>query len=365
MPSLLVVQALDRPGTAELALLRAAPGLSERGWRITVTGPEGLRPAEAPDEVTWRALPVGGPGCGGALTAVRAFGQARALAEAHDVVYLNGAVPARHLPALRGLRGVRSVLHVHERVARPPAFWGAADLLLASSAASAAPLRSRLARPVLATGLPVVPDPPVVSAPWSADGRPIVGFVGRIDPRQGPLDLVAAAESIRTAVPEVRIVVVGDDRHGSDPAYARLLDRRARAAHVERWGWQGDAAGLLRHLDVVVVPSRSEPFGLIAAEALAVGVPVVAAAVGGLVDVVRDGVTGHLVAPGDPKALAHGVVWALRERPLLGDACREAAARWALPAWTDQLDRLLRTDDPAAAVAAAGPPAAVASTPHR
>lgn len=363
MPSLLVVHAVDRPETAELALLRAAPGLSERGWRITMTGPEGQRPTEAPAEVTWRALPVGGPGRARALAAVRAFGQARALAEAHDVVYLNGAVPARHLPALRGLGGVRCVLHVHEQVAHPPSFWGAADLLLASSAAAAAPLRARFGQPVLATGLPVDPDPPAVAAPWSADGRPVVGFVGRIDPRQAPLDLVAAAESIRAAVPEARIVIVGDDHRGTDAAYARLLDRRARAAHVERWGWPGDAAGLLRHLDVVVVPSRSEPFGLVAAEALAVGVPVVAAAVGGLVDVVRDGVTGHLFAPGDPKALAHGVVWALRERPLLGEACREASARWALPAWTARLDRLLRTDDPAAVVAA-GPPVAAATTPH-
>jgi glycosyltransferase involved in cell wall biosynthesis len=76
---------------------------------------------------------------------------------------------------------------------------------------------------------------------------------------------------------------------------------------VERVGWVDGAAGLMRHLAVLVLPSRQEPFGTVLAEAMAVGTPVVATDVGGLAEVVDDGVTGALVAPGDPAALARAL----------------------------------------------------------
>ncbi|WP_320670227.1 glycosyltransferase [Patulibacter defluvii] len=349
MRSLLVVHAVDRPGGAELALLRAAPLLAERGWRMTMTGPTGRRPAEAPDDVVWRQQPVGGLGRGQGLGAVLAFRAFRALAAQHDVVYLNGTVPARLLPALQppGGRGggriaARTAIHVHDMTRRVPRFWGGADVLLADSRACAHPVGQRLGRDVVVTGCPVDLDPPAVAAPWTVDDRPVIAFVGRIEPRKGPLDLIAAAEGIRVAVPRARIVIVGEDSYDADPHHARLVDRRADAAGVERWPWQTGGPGLLRHVDVLVVPSHREPFGTIAAEAQAVGVPVVASAVDGLVEVVQDGVTGRLVPPGDPAALAHGAVWALRERTLLADGCRQAARAWALDAFADRVDAALR-----------------------
>lgn len=375
MRSLLVVHAVDRPGGAELALLRAAPLLAERGWRMTMTGPSGRRPAEAPDEVVWRQQPVGGLGRGQGLAAVLAFRTFRTLAAQHDVVYLNGTVPARLLPALHppggrggGRMAARTAVHVHDMVRRVPRFWGAADVLLADSRACAHPVAHRLGRDLVVTGCPVDLDPPPADPPWTADDRPVIAFVGRIEPRKGPLDLIAAAEGIRVAVPRSRIVVVGEDPYDADPHHARLVDRRADAAGVERWPWQTSGPGLLRHVDVLVVPSHREPFGTIAAEAQAVGVPVVASAVDGLVEVVQDGVTGRLVPPGDPAALAHGVVWALRERALLADACREAARAWALDAFADRVDGALRgrpsspAGGPAATAAASAPADDGAST---
>jgi len=380
MPSLLVVHAVDQPGGAELALLRAAPLLVERGWRITMTGPTGRRPAAAPEDVLWRQQAVGGLGRGRGAAALLAYAAFRSLAGQFDVAYLNGTVPARLLPALgdgrvagaavRGLRArsgldpsagaplsVRTVLHVHDMVARVPRFWGAADALLADSGACAAPVAAGLGREVAVTGCPVDLDPPRVAPPWTPDGRPVVAFVGRIEPRKGPLDLVTAAEAVRVVVPDARVVVVGDDTYGADPRYARMVDRRAEAARVERWPWQASGPGLLRHVDVLVVPSDREPFGTIAAEALAVGVPVVAGAVDGLVEVVRDGVTGRLVPPHDPLALAHGIIWALQNGPLLREDCLEAARRWSLRAVTDRIEAAL-TGAPALAVPPAGPPGA-------
>jgi len=366
MRSLLVVHAVDRPGGAEMALLRAAPLLAAHGWRITMTGPGGRRPPEAPSEVVWRRQPVGGLGRGQGLGALLGYRGFRALAAEHDVVYLNGTVPARLVPALRppGSRAQRIpsrlAVHLHDMVERVPRFWDAADVLLADSRACAAPVAARLGREVAVTGCPVDLDPPHAPPPWTPDGRPVVAFVGRIEPRKGPLDLIAAADEVRAAVPRARILVIGDDPYDSDPAHALLVDRRAKAAGVERWPWQRQGPSLLRHVDVLAVPSRREPFGTVAAEALAVGVPVVASAVDGLTEVVDDGRTGRLVPPGDPASLAHGIVWALRERVLLGDACRAAAGRWSVEQVADRIDAALRDGAPRAATPAAGRDAATA-----
>jgi glycosyltransferase involved in cell wall biosynthesis len=384
MRSLLVVHAVDGPGDPELALVHVAPLLLERGWRITMTGPTGRRPAEAPDGVAWRRQTVGGPGPRGALAALAAFGPFRALAAGHDVVLLNGAVPARLLGALRGtsvvsaaavradrLRRpadreprsgpppVRTVLLAHGPVGRVPAAWGHADALLADTRAAARAVGAALGREVVATGRPVDPDPVVVDPPWRRDARPVVAFVGDVEPRTAALDLVAAAERVRESVPHARIVVVGDEPPGADRGYGRLLDRRADAARVERWGRPASAAGLLRHVDVLVVPGHPGSFGTIAAQALALGVPVVASAVDGLVEVVRDGVCGRLVPLADPGALAHGVVWALRNAPMLAADCRAAATPWAPGAFADRLEAALRPVPPDASAAADGPPASV------
>src|SRR5581483_5753810 len=119
---------------------------------------------------------------------------------------------------------------------------GGADLVLADSAALAralAPLRAE------AVYGPVDPDPPPADAPWPAGNGPVVGFVGRNEPRKGPLDLARAAPAIRGA----RVVIIGEDPYGSDPGYTAQVDR---APGIERYGWVENAPGLMRHLDVLV-----------------------------------------------------------------------------------------------------------------
>ncbi|WP_210491557.1 glycosyltransferase family 4 protein [Patulibacter sp. SYSU D01012] len=382
MPSLLVVHAVDRPGDAERALLRAAPALVDRGWRITMTGPSGRRPPEAPDGVAWRRLGVGGPpGVRGAASAPLAFAEARALAAEHDVVLLDGPVAARLLPALRGAglaaasalvgdrlrrrpapgRPPRTVLRIAETPARAPRGWAAADALVADSAATATAVGRAVGRDVRAVGRPVLLEPPPVVAPWAADERPVVGFVGPLEPRTAPLDLVAAADRVRDQVPRARIVFVGEHGGSATPRQARLLARRATAAGLDRWAGPADAPGLLRHLDVLVCPARAEAFPTRAAQAQALGVPVVATAVGGHLDVVDDGTTGRLVPPADPDSLAHGIVWALRNGPFLVDACRRSGRRFAVDAVADRLHVVLDPAsgrDSAPAGAAADAPAA-------
>ncbi len=330
----LAVAPVDHPGGAEIGLLRLAARLRDRGWALTVTTPGHgpLRDAILAAGHGWHALPLGGLARGAGARAVGSWPRVRRLARSFDVVYLNGTTCGRLLPALRG---VRTVLHPHDLVTRVPRMWRGASLVLVPSAAVADRLGGLRAHVV---GCPVEPDPITVAPPWGGtrNGRPIVGFVGRVEPRKGPLDLVRAAPTITAA--GARVVIVGDDPYGSDPAYLAAVKG---AAGVEHHGWIDGAAGLMGALDVLVAPSREEPFGTVLAEAMAVGTPVVATRVGGLAEVVDDGVTGRLVAPGDPEALAEAVLEVLEHREEMGAAARARAARWHADAYADRVAALL------------------------
>ena len=327
---ILAVCAVAHPGGAEIGLLRLAKRLLARGHVLTLATPAAGPLDDAGLPVVRLAL--GGLDRGAGARAAASFPRVRKLAAAHDLVYLNGTVSGRLLP---GLTGRRTILHVHDIVDRVPRFWSRADAVLADSGAVADRLPGLRAHVVYCPVELEVADTP---APWPVDERPVVGFVGRIEPRKGPLDLVQAAPQIRAAMPDVRIVVVGDDPYDSAPDYAA----RVRAAEgVEQIPWVPDGAAVMRHLDVLVAPSRQEPFGTVLAEAMAAGTPVVATRVGGLAEVVVDGVTGRLVTPGDPAELAAAVLEVLADRARMGAAARVHAQRFGADAYADRLEPIL------------------------
>jgi glycosyltransferase involved in cell wall biosynthesis len=332
---LLAISAVDTPGGAEIHLERLAAGLVARGWEVVLTSPGRGALAERARAAGhgWEPLPVGGLGRGQGLRAVMSWRRARSLAAGFDVAYLNGTVPARLLPALVRVPA-RRVVHVHDMVRRVPRFWSLADVVLADSGAVASRLSGLGATVVYG---PVDLDPPAVASPWPAGG-PVVGFVGRIEPRKGPLDLVRAAPLIRAREPAARVVIVGDDPYGADPVYTQSV---LASDAVERLPWSSEAPGLMRHLDVLVLPSYQEPFGTVLAEAMAVGTPVVATRVDGLPEVVDDGVTGRLVAPGDPAGIAAAVLEVLSRRSEMGAAAAASAARFGVDAYVDRVEELL------------------------
>ncbi len=326
---------VDHPGGAETTLLRLLSRLAGRGWKVTLTtpGPGPLRDQALHADHDWRALALGGLARRAGARAIGSWPTARRLAREHDVVYLNGAVCGRLLPALPP--GALRVLHVHDMVGRVPRFWRRADVVLADSQAVADRLVGLDARVVF---LPVDPDPPAAEAPWTTGNGPVIGFIGRIEPRKGPLDLVKAAPAIRRGAPGAQLVMVGDDPFGSDPSYT---DSVIASPDVEHLPWADNAPGLMRHLDVLVLPSYEEPFGTVLAEAMAVGTPVVATCVDGLPEVVDDGVTGRLVAPGDPDAIASAVLEVLARRAEMGSAAREHARRFDADDYATRVERLL------------------------
>ena len=333
MISVLAVAPVDHPGGAEIGLLRLLPRLRDAGWAVTLTTPgDGpVRDRALAAGLHHERLVLGGLARGAGARAVSTWPAARRLARAHDVVYLNGGVCGRLIPALP--RGARAVLHVHDLVDRVPRIWRRAEAVLADSRATADRL-GRLRAHVV--GCPIEAEPAAVSPPWQPDGRPVVGYVGRIEERKGVLDLAAAAPRLREA--GARVVVIGDDALAADETYVRRVDS---APGVERHGGIDGAAGLMGALDVLVLPSRAEPFGTVLAEAMNAGTPVVATRVGGLPEVVEDGVTGRLVAPGDPEALAGAVLEVLGRREEMGAAGRERARRWHADAYAERVAAIL------------------------
>src|SRR4051794_13102723 len=318
---LLAVCQVDRPGGPEIGLLRLLRRLSDRGWDVALTSP-GEEPSSLADAgFRWEPLEVGGLAHGAGARAVASWPRARKLSRDMDLTYLNGTVAGRLLPALRGHA---TVLHVHDIVDRVPRHWHGAGLVLADSKAVGARLDPL---DVYVIGCPVELDPEPRDAPWPGNGGgPVVGFVGRLVPRKGAMDLVKAAPAIRAARPDVRVVVVGDDPYeDEDTAYAAAVRASANVDHVGR---VAEAAGILRHLDVLVLPSTQEPFGTVVAEAMAVGTPVVATRVDGLPELVDDGVTGRLVEPGDTAALAVAVLEVLEHRAAMGAAAQVKAQRF-------------------------------------
>ncbi|HEU4974730.1 MAG TPA: glycosyltransferase family 4 protein [Baekduia sp.] len=339
---LLAVCQRDRPAGPERGLLRLLRRLDAWGWDIAVTSP-GLAPTPLADAGwRWEPLELGGLAHGAGARAVASWPRARRLAREADVTYLNGTVAGRLLPALLGRS---TVLHVHDIVRRVPRHWHGADLVLADSEACSVRLHPLDAHIV---GCPVELDPPRRPAPWAAGapspaggGPPVIGFAGALVPEKGAMDLVAAVPAIRAGLGArgARIVVLGDAAGDRDDArYAAAV---LASGAVDHAGPVADAASVLHHLDVLVAPSREEPFGLTVAEAMAAGTPVVATRVDGLPELVEDGVSGALVAPGDPEALAAAVLRVLERREAMGAAAREAVLRFGADAYAEHVADLL------------------------
>ena len=165
-------------------------------------------------------------------------------------------------------------------------------------------------------------DPARVTEYRRGAGR-VVGAIGRLVPQKAMHVLIDAAPALLAADPALRVLIVGDG-----PLRAELEAQAARlgVAHAVRFaGYQEDVVSAYAAMDVFVLPSRDEGFGLVFLEAMAVGVPVVGTRVIGSEDAVDDGVTGLLVPYADSAALA-AAVRGILEGPELARRLRETAA---------------------------------------
>jgi glycosyltransferase involved in cell wall biosynthesis len=347
-------------GGVERGLQLLATGLQDRGWSVDVVFPnDGLTVerlgAEGLDVDVVPAPP-----------ALLVFGQAAT--RGARAVSATAALPPYWVRLRKRLAGA-DLVHTFgqrgfllagpaARMARIPSVWqvGASDpgrLLngAAARAASAVIAVSQSAASGLPASVDVVPnavDPRAFDTP-AASTEFHVACAARFTPEKGIDVLLRAMARLREDVPDLRVLLLGGTQAGHE-AYAdelvRLADDLGVADAVFFRGFVRQPFREWTGARVYVQPSRREGFGLAAAEAMATGLPVVASAVGGLVDVLDGGRAGVLVPPEDPYALA-GAVKRLLDDPAeasrLADAGRARAAKqYTVDAMLDSVEGVYR-----------------------
>ena len=149
-----------------------------------------------------------------------------------------------------------------------------------------------------------------------------IGMISRLTPLKGHAYFLRAVASIFRRAPHIKVVIAGSVPQGKEKYQEelKLLCRRLGIAGiVEFIGHSDDVADIFKKLDMLVFASVvPEGFGRVIIEAQASGVPIVATRVGGVVDIVEDGVNGLLVNPRDPASLAEAVLKLVRDRGLAG-----------------------------------------------
>ena len=179
-------------------------------------------------------------------------------------------------------------------------------------------------------------DPSRLHALFGGGEGPVLFHVSNFRAVKRPGDLVEVLSRVRRHVP-ARLVLVGDGPERDEPE-ARARDLEVDA-HLRFLGRRDDFVDLLQHADAFLLPSETESFGVAALESLSAGVPVVGYRVGGLPEVVCEGV-GRLVAPFDLDALADAVL-ELVTKPNVRDALAQKARAHAVASFQLQpaLDR--------------------------
>jgi D-inositol-3-phosphate glycosyltransferase len=173
---------------------------------------------------------------------------------------------------------------------------------------------------------------------------PVLLYAGRIQPLKGVDVALGAFALIRESIPNASMVIVGGPSGAQGDAELKRLRKMASAiGNVEFRDPvpHHDLADHYRAADLLMLPSRSESFGLVAAEAQSCALPVIAADTGGLADVVSHGVSGLLVEGWDPADHAAAALEVLTD-PLLEKKLREGAVEWSQRfSWEATADRFL------------------------
>jgi len=145
-------------------------------------------------------------------------------------------------------------------------------------------------------------------------GYNVVGTIGRLVPIKGYKYLISAAKKIVEEVDKTVFVIVGD-------GYLKLeLEKYAEALGVRKniifTGWRADSSDILYLFDIFVLPSLNEGMGRVIIEAMALGKPVVASSVGGILDLIKDSKNGILVPPRNSDALGNAILQLIRNKDL-------------------------------------------------
>jgi len=345
-------------GGAERVLLDVVRTLDRRRFRVHVLVPrfgrlaEALRAAGIPTLIaeywgrghrlgrysSWREY------ARALLSLPQVGGQIRAIARRANemsvaVIHAHGIKAQMFSVGLAPLVRARIIWHVHDFL-RHRRFWRifqtlarlVPDLLIVPSHAVAREFPRWENVRIIPNGVDLEEFAP--SSPRRAAGSRRVGMIGALAPWKGHFVFLQAAERVSRVLPDVEFLIVGDEiydttgHRGFRQAVEREVARRGLSSRVHFTGFCADIVPILQKLDVVVHCSlEPEPFGRVLVEAMACGVPVVAARGGATEEIVRDGESGLLVPPGDAECLAEAILTLLRDPSQLAEMGRSARAQ--------------------------------------
>jgi D-inositol-3-phosphate glycosyltransferase len=165
-------------------------------------------------------------------------------------------------------------------------------------------------------------------------GRPVIAMLGRLDPLKGQEEFIRSMPTVLAHRPDALFVIAGDETKGGKGGYKEVLLGLANeigvAGNVVFQPFTANVAEFLAAIDIFVLPSHGETYGLVLIEAMAMNKPVIATRAGGVPEIVENGHDGILVPPRDHEALSEAVVRLLKDAPLrraLARRARETAVR--------------------------------------
>ncbi|OGR00025.1 MAG: hypothetical protein A2505_05705 [Deltaproteobacteria bacterium RIFOXYD12_FULL_55_16] len=181
------------------------------------------------------------------------------------------------------------------------------------------------------------------------DKTPLIAWVGRFEPVKGPEIFLAVCQQLHQKYgSRIRAVMAGDGALNEKIRQEREL--RGLTDFLLLPGFRQDIVPLFTDLDLLVVTSINEGFGMVILEAMAAGKPVVAHNVGGIAEVVAEGETGFLVPVGDISAISDRLHLLLNDRKLytaMSQAASQRAAAYSLTAMTNRFDSIYQQIQPA------------------
>ena len=157
---------------------------------------------------------------------------------------------------------------------------------------------------------------------------PRIGMVSRLAPQKGVEYFVRAAALVMAQYPQLSVSIVGDGPY--KPNLRALATSLSINEGVDFLGYKSDITEVLSTLDILVLPSLHETFGLILVEAMSQKVAVVASRTGGIPEIIEDGKTGLLTTPGDPHDIAEKIIRLIENRDYarqLSEAASESVRR--------------------------------------
>jgi len=143
------------------------------------------------------------------------------------------------------------------------------------------------------------------------DGTPLLGFVGQLDERKGIGVLLTAFRGIMQAIPTARMVMVG--RGPLEEMIESEIKMYDWQDSIILTGFEDDIASVMQAIDVLLLPSYWEGFGIVLIEAMAAGKPAISTLTSSMPEIVADGETGFLIEPGDAEELARRAVELLKD----------------------------------------------------